>query len=378
MLQGQGDLRHVESQLCRQTAGPTVADRLGHLRNAAHEILPLTAGRSLELYCAHQRHLATQGFRGTPARRNGFGEPSPDASRKARSPGVMSLEVDGGSVIPRVECSQDPFLSEDAQSAVAPRDDAVRNAGDDSRVELDASAGEVRRVPGQGLVGLLVLHQAGGERGDPSGGAEEGHKPGDEIARVLDGAPGLELVGCRPVGAGLADPAPVRLAVHEATIQLGIGKVDLSDRGRAQRLPDRLRGLSQQTARRRREVDAGTPRLLDELPGPTDVHRQRLFRVDVLPRGQRRLGHLVMALRVGQVEDDVDAVVRHEVPQGGVGRNPVAAGEGCHPLRVAIEHADQLELVAMVGQGVLVEVRDVAAAHVGDSHGALLLRRRAA
>ena len=217
----------------------------------------------------------------------------------------------------------------------------------------------------------LVLDEVGGERRHALRRAPHRAEPGEDVARMLDGAAGLELVRRRPGGAGLVDPLRGRREGDGAVIHLGIGEPDAARAALLKRAPQGLRGGAHQRARRGGEVQAARGGEVSQRDGVAELHRHRLLGVDVLSRFQERAARLVVIARVGQVQDQ-DRLARQQLLHRGVGPRAGQRGEGLAAGPLAVVDADEVQL-GVQRQGQPVHVGDVAAAEEGDLHGAALL-----
>src|SRR6202044_4170458 len=120
------------------------------------------------------------------------------------------------------------------------------------------------------------------------------------------------LVFARPRVAGVAAPLLGAHEVNRAVVELGVDDAHLADPLLAERLPDGLRGLTEQAPWAPPELEAARLGEGDELLRLFVPEREGLLGVHVLARLERRLRDREVALGVRQVQDELDARIAED------------------------------------------------------------------
>ncbi len=254
-------------------------------------------------------------------------------------------------------------------------------------VELERAMAVARDVPAGAEHDLragreLEQGERRGRRGDRNGLALEGsgraHQPrrrggAGQGADPGDGAQELDQLG-QVVGANVEHRPAARLeeeagigmpVLHAARQEEGGAGDDLADRALIDQAARLARRRPQDRVRRGRDAQAQPLGQLDQRLGVGEVRGERLFGVDVLAGLERRPADLGMDRRHGEIEDDVDPVVRQQL---GRAQRPEAVALGHHRRRLGPEIGAGLQLdVAKARRVLAIDVGDHAAADDADA-----------
>ena len=281
--------------------------------------------------------------------------------------GIKRLQIDRAMIVAIGIGTDHALVADHPHPVIGRPGDGTGDAPDHAAFEIETGHREIRRIGGRKRLVRLVGQGGLGKGSDRADRPEDRAHPCQVIAHMLPCAAHFVFMQIGPWRARARDPCLGLQQVDRVVVEFRIDHAHIAHRPVADRLPQ---GLHRGAERVRGRTGKPQPLLRGQIGqgmGGLHVGNQRLFRIDMLARLERRAADRVMAFDRGEIGDDFDFGIGQQGGTVGIDVQPVIGPHLCRALLVAVGNASDFQ-PGMLGDGGHVMVKDITTADHADFH----------